>query len=80
MEYNQIDITATLAVLLNVQIPHTSVGCLIPEMLECYSKEEQLYFYYYNTLHLMEKWKIRSNLEDEQFKGKLNYIFTRIES
>lgn len=63
----------TLAVLLNAQIPQTSVGCLIPELLYVYSKEEQLYFYYYNVLHLMEKWKARFNLADAQFKGK--YLF-----
>ena len=60
----------TLSVLLDAQIPHTSLGCLIPELLEIYSKDEQLYFYYYNVLHLMEKWKARFNIADVQFEGK----------
>lgn len=63
--------TATLAVLLDVKIPHTSIGCLIPEFLESYSKEEQLYFFYYNALHLMEKWKATFNLPDAQLEGKV---------
>ncbi|XP_065365979.1 GPI ethanolamine phosphate transferase 2 isoform X2 [Calliphora vicina] len=72
-EYNQIDMTATLAVLLDVKIPHTSIGSLIPELLESYSKEEQLYLFYYNTLHLMEKWKAAFNLPDAQFEDYFSW-------
>ncbi|XP_023308547.2 GPI ethanolamine phosphate transferase 2 isoform X1 [Lucilia cuprina] len=73
-EYNQIDITTTLAMLLDVRIPHTSIGCLIPELLEeGYSRQDQLYFYYYNTLHLMEKWKARFSLQDAQFEDYFSW-------
>lgn len=61
--------SATLAVLLDVKIPYTSIGCLIPEMLERYSQEEQLYFFYYNALHLMEKLKSRLSLAEIKNEG-----------
>lgn len=67
-EYNQIDMTATLAVLLDVEIPHSSIGCLIPDFFETFSKEDQLYFYYYNTLHLIEKLKSKFDVKQVQLE------------
>lgn len=71
--------TPTLAVLLGVDIPFSSIGCLISEFLDNYSKEEQLYFYYYNALHLVEKFrkkfsvnKIKAQGERETLKYVLN--------
>lgn len=68
--------TSTLALLLDVQIPHSSIGCLIPDFFENFSQEDQLYFYYYNTLHLMEKLKAKFDFKQVQLDGKnLNCIF-----
>ncbi|XP_067632875.1 GPI ethanolamine phosphate transferase 2 isoform X2 [Eurosta solidaginis] len=53
--YNQIDLAPTLAILWSIEIPSMSIGCLIPELLREYSLEDQLYAYYYNSLHLIKK-------------------------
>ncbi|XP_068147510.1 GPI ethanolamine phosphate transferase 2 [Drosophila tropicalis] len=57
--YNQIDLTPTLSILLSVEIPTMSIGCLIPEMLQSLSKEQQLYAYFYNAHHLMNRARVR---------------------
>ncbi|XP_049307763.1 uncharacterized protein LOC105228950 [Bactrocera dorsalis] len=54
-EYNQIDVAPTLAILWSMEIPPMSIGCLIPELLHEFSLEDQLFAYYYNALHLMQK-------------------------
>lgn len=72
-EYNQIDMTATLAVLMDVEIPQTSIGCLIPDFFEIFSKEDQLYYYYYNILHLLEKLKIKFDLKQVQLEGNVTF-------
>ncbi|CAD7013641.1 GPI ethanolamine phosphate transferase 2 isoform X2 [Ceratitis capitata] len=54
-EYNQIDLAPTLAILWAMEIPPMSIGCLIPQLLDEFSLEDQLYAYYYNALHLLQK-------------------------
>ncbi|XP_049317848.1 GPI ethanolamine phosphate transferase 2-like, partial [Bactrocera dorsalis] len=54
-EYNQIDVAPTLAILWSMEIPPMSIGCLIPELLHEFNLEDQLFAYYYNALHLMQK-------------------------
>uniref|UniRef100_A0A1A9X3S4 GPI ethanolamine phosphate transferase 2 n=1 Tax=Glossina brevipalpis TaxID=37001 RepID=A0A1A9X3S4_9MUSC len=55
VERNQIDLAPTLSVVLDVDIPETSLSCLIPEFFEFYTQEEQLYYLLYNSQHLMNK-------------------------
>ncbi|XP_055838757.1 GPI ethanolamine phosphate transferase 2 isoform X2 [Episyrphus balteatus] len=55
IEYNQVDIAATLSILLDVPIPSTSIGCIIPELIETLTPEEKLYALYYNTKFLIDK-------------------------
>ncbi|XP_023165186.1 GPI ethanolamine phosphate transferase 2 [Drosophila hydei] len=57
--YNQIDLTPTLAVLLSVEIPTMSIGCLIPEMLQSLTLEEQMYAYFYNAHHLLNRARVK---------------------
>ncbi|EDX06027.1 GPI ethanolamine phosphate transferase 2 [Drosophila simulans] len=57
--YNQIDLAPTLSVLLSVEIPTLSIGCLIPEMLQSLSLEHQLYAYFYNAHHLLNKARVK---------------------
>ncbi|XP_055917156.1 GPI ethanolamine phosphate transferase 2 isoform X2 [Eupeodes corollae] len=54
-EYNQVDIAATLSILLDVPIPSTSIGCIIPDLIETLTPEEKLYAFYYNTKFLVDK-------------------------
>ncbi|XP_034651982.1 GPI ethanolamine phosphate transferase 2 [Drosophila subobscura] len=57
--YNQIDLAPTLAVLLSVEIPSQSIGCLIPEMLQSLSLEHEMYAYFYNAHHLLNKARVK---------------------
>ncbi|KAM8713010.1 hypothetical protein ACLKA7_013342 [Drosophila subpalustris] len=57
--YNQIDLTPTLALLLSVEIPTMSIGCLIPEMLQTLPLEHQMYAYFYNAHHLLNKARVK---------------------
>uniref|UniRef100_A0A1I8P023 GPI ethanolamine phosphate transferase 2 C-terminal domain-containing protein n=1 Tax=Stomoxys calcitrans TaxID=35570 RepID=A0A1I8P023_STOCA len=74
-EYNQIDITPTLAILLGIDIPFSSIGCLISEFLMDYSREEQLYSYYYNALHLVEKFRNTYTLNEIKTQSLTDYYF-----
>lgn len=73
MDYNQIDMTPTMAVLLGVDIPFTSVGCLISDFMDDFSKEEQLYYYYYNALHLIEKFRRKYSLSQIKAQGNISH-------
>lgn len=53
--YKQIDIAPTIAALLALPIPASSIGALIPEMLADLSMEHQLYAFHYNAKRLMDK-------------------------
>ncbi|XP_073812844.1 phosphatidylinositol glycan anchor biosynthesis class G [Musca autumnalis] len=75
VDYNQIDMTPTLAVLLGVDIPFSSVGCLISDFIDDFPKEEQLYYYYYNALHLMEKFRRKYTLSQIKAQGFSDYYF-----
>ncbi|KAH8373021.1 hypothetical protein KR009_010522 [Drosophila setifemur] len=57
--YNQIDLAPTLSILLSVEIPTPSIGCLIPEMLQSLSLEHQMYAYFYNAYHLLNKARVK---------------------
>ncbi|EDW02589.1 GPI ethanolamine phosphate transferase 2 [Drosophila grimshawi] len=57
--YNQIDLTPTLALLLSIEIPTMSIGCLIPEMLQTLSLEHQMYAFFYNAHHLLNKARVK---------------------
>ncbi|XP_030382090.1 GPI ethanolamine phosphate transferase 2 [Scaptodrosophila lebanonensis] len=57
--YNQIDLAPTLAVLLSIEIPKMSIGCLIPEMLQSLSLEHQMYAYFYNAHHLLNRARVK---------------------
>lgn len=69
--YNQIDLTPTLALLLSVEIPTLSIGCLIPEMLESLSLEHQMYAYFYNAHHLLNKARVKFGHEHVHRSGNL---------
>lgn len=53
--YKQIDVTATLSVLLGLPIPAPSIGTIIPNFLQSLSMEQKLYAYYYNGQRLLDK-------------------------
>lgn len=72
--YNQIDLTPTLALLLSVEIPTLSIGCLIPEMLESLSLEHQMYAYFYNAHHLLNKARVKFGHEHVHGSGKLQRL------
>lgn len=69
--YNQIDLTPTLALLLSVEIPTLSIGCLIPEMLDSLSLEHQMYAYFYNAHHLLNKARVKFGHEHVHRSGNL---------
>lgn len=68
--YNQIDLAPTLSVLLSVEIPTLSIGCLIPEMLQSLSLEHQLYAYFYNAHHLLNKARVKFGHDRVQWSGE----------
>lgn len=70
--YNQIDLTPTLAVLLSVEIPTMSIGCLIPEMLQSLTLEDQMYAYFYNAHHLLNKARVKFGHESVRRSGKVS--------
>ncbi|XP_011190625.2 GPI ethanolamine phosphate transferase 2 [Zeugodacus cucurbitae] len=78
-EYNQIDMAPTLAILWSMEIPPMSIGCLIPELLHEFNMEDQLYAYYYNALHLVQK---ANSKFDEDFvnNNAFNKWFTTAKS
>lgn len=53
--FKQIDMTATISVLLGVPIPSSSIGTLIPNFLQSLSMEQKLYAYFYNGQRLLNK-------------------------
>lgn len=53
--YNQIDIPATMSVLLGLPIPASSIGTIIPNLLTGISEEQKLFAYYYNGERLLRK-------------------------
>ncbi|XP_037945337.1 GPI ethanolamine phosphate transferase 2 [Teleopsis dalmanni] len=67
VKYKQIDIVPTLAVLLSIDIPKHSVGCLILEMLQDLTYEDQLYALYYNTKQLLQLTKRRYGQQDTEY-------------
>ncbi|XP_030558101.1 GPI ethanolamine phosphate transferase 2 [Drosophila novamexicana] len=62
--YNQIDLTPTLALLLSIEIPTMSIGCIIPEMLQTLTLEQQMYAYFYNAHHLLNKARVKFGHEN----------------
>lgn len=64
--YNQIDIPATLAVLLGLPIPASCIGVLIPSFLAMLTMEQKLLAYHYNGQHLLTKLsKQKQSYEEE---------------
>lgn len=53
--FKQIDMTATISILLGVPIPSSSIGTLIPNFLQNLSMEQKLYAYFYNGQRLLNK-------------------------
>lgn len=53
--FRQIDITATISILLGLPIPAPSIGTIIPNFLQSLSMEQQLYAYFYNGQRLLQK-------------------------
>lgn len=77
--HRQIDIAPTLSALLGQPIPASSIGVLIPEMLDELSPENQLYAYHYNGLHLLKRLlkendihQIKSEEIYKQFQNAMN--------
>lgn len=53
--YNQIDLPSTLSVLYGLPIPASSVGAIIPDLLNDLSMEQKLFAYFYNGERLLHK-------------------------
>lgn len=53
--YKQIDIAATLSILLGQPIPANSIGSLMPNFLTQLTAEQRLYAYLYNCRRLVQK-------------------------
>jgi len=47
-----------------------SIGCLIPEMLQALSLEHQMYAYFYNAHHLLNKARVKFGHEIVRRSGK----------
>lgn len=72
--YKQIDVTPTIAVLMALPIPASSIGTLIPELLVDLSMEHQLYAFHYNTKRLMDK-LISAEGEDRRSNTEIHEQF-----
>ncbi|XP_031627446.1 GPI ethanolamine phosphate transferase 2 [Contarinia nasturtii] len=71
--YNQIDISATLSVLLGLPIPASSSGQLIHNLLDVLSMEQKLYCYFYNGQTLLAKLTLLNDaIENEEFFLQFN--------
>lgn len=70
--FKQIDMTATISVLLGVPIPSSSIGTLIPNFLQSLSMEQKLYAYFYNGQRLLNKFVEFLGNESMSDKGKVN--------
>ena len=64
--YEQTDIASTISVLLGQPIPASCIGTIIPELIETFPKDEQLYILYYNSQRLYNKILKNFNYEDNQ--------------
>lgn len=73
--YNQIDIPATLSVLLGLPIPASSIGILIPNLLSGLSMEQKLFAYYYNTERLLNKMIESNGAHSISADGQILLIF-----
>lgn len=69
--HRQIDITPTLSTLLGQPIPASSIGALIPELLDELPSENQLFAYYYNGMHLLMK--LMKENDEHQIKSEELY-------
>lgn len=76
--FKQIDMTATISVLLGVPIPSSSIGTLIPNFLQSLSMEQKLYAYFYNGQRLLNKLVEFQGIESMEDKGIANIIKTVI--
>lgn len=72
--YQQIDITPTVAVLLGLPIPDSSIGSLIMDMLGDLSYEEQLYALKYNSDRLVKM--ISEKISETELRNNGKYYFT----
>ena len=71
-EIDQIDIAPTLALLLGVPIPYSSLGTINLEMMLEMTLSQKLFALYYNADHLFKRFqKISGYLET----GKIDYIY-----
>lgn len=68
--FKQIDIAPTLSVLLGLPIPASSIGTLIPGILQKLPNRLQLYALHYNTKRLIEKIIQVQGFDVVQHKGK----------
>lgn len=75
--YNQIDLTPTLSVLMSVEIPTPSIGCLIPEMLQSMSLEHQMYAYFYNAHHLLNKARVKFGHDQVRRRGNYTAVSSK---
>ncbi|XP_053685161.1 GPI ethanolamine phosphate transferase 2 [Sabethes cyaneus] len=67
--FMQIDMAPTLAAILGVAIPHSSIGSLIEPLLSDFSSIDKAYVSYYNTKRLIEKVQLFSddNVREHDF-------------
>lgn len=68
--YNQIDIPATLSVLFGLPIPASSIGAIIPDLLNGLSMEQKLYAYNYNGERLSQKLSRLNGAQKYDDEGK----------
>lgn len=73
MIYQQTDIATTISILLGLPIPAESIGSIIPELIQQYSMEDQLFMMHYSTLRLLLKVKklFSENHNELVKKGRL---------
>ncbi|XP_058837935.1 GPI ethanolamine phosphate transferase 2 isoform X3 [Topomyia yanbarensis] len=67
--YLQIDVAPTIAALMGVAIPYSSIGSLVEPVLNDIPPVERVYVAYYNTKRLIDKIKIfhQNNLKEQDF-------------
>lgn len=54
--YDQVDLATTISMLLNIQVPETSIGMLIPELvMNLFDEEEILNAFNYTSNRLLQK-------------------------
>lgn len=70
--YQQVDLATSFSVLNGLPIPFSSIGTIIPELLESYPKNSILYSLYYSNQKLMDM--LERQISEDQLTNQESYV------